>query len=122
MSKQSSAPIDDFLSRSFARCRRSRRRRSKSMRCSQSTAMVPWVLSAIISSWLLALSLTRGRDAPGTPALLLTHFSCGFGYGSFRWDCYIFQRRRERDRDVHRAHAFYRGVEVVECAFGDDGG
>src|SRR5579864_171984 len=54
MSKQSNDPIDDCFSKSFAFCRRSRRRRSKSMRFSQSTAIVPCVLSAM--NQLLAAS------------------------------------------------------------------
>jgi hypothetical protein len=41
MSKQSTEPISDFASMSLMRASRSRRRRSKSMRRSQSTAIVP---------------------------------------------------------------------------------
>src|ERR1017187_8444105 len=47
MSKHSSAPISDLSRRSLARARRSRRRRSKSTRFSQSTAIVPYVGRAI---------------------------------------------------------------------------
>src|SRR5258708_15146945 len=47
MSKQSSAPISDLASRDLARARRSVRKRSKSMRFSQSTAIVPYVGKAI---------------------------------------------------------------------------
>src|SRR5215472_2621944 len=50
MSKQSSAPNSDSASRAFARARRSCRRRSKSIRCSQSTAMVPCVFRDICAS------------------------------------------------------------------------
>src|SRR5271169_596323 len=71
MSKQSNDPIDDCLSRSFAFCRRSRRNRSKSIRFSQSTAIVPCVLSPInqllaASFWLLAQA--EGETPSGQPA------------------------------------------------------
>ena len=47
MSKQSNAPSEDFASSSLTRASRSRRSRSKSIRCSQSTAIVPNVFSAM---------------------------------------------------------------------------
>ena len=45
-------PSPTWRAKSLARCRRSVRRRSKSMRCSQSTAIVPCVGSAMMSSCL----------------------------------------------------------------------
>src|SRR6266853_364408 len=62
MSKHKSAPISDFFSRSFARAKRSRRRRSKSTRCSQSTAIDPYVGRAIKFSLTLR-SEVRGQIA-----------------------------------------------------------
>src|SRR6266513_215916 len=47
MSKHSSAPISDFASSTLARASRPRRSRSKSIRFSQSTAIGPYVFSAI---------------------------------------------------------------------------
>src|ERR1035438_7266589 len=66
MSKHSSEPISDFCKRSLARARRSRRRRSKSTRFSQSTAMVPYVGRAINISFenrSEAREQVRGRIA-----------------------------------------------------------
>src|SRR5713101_4798508 len=62
MSKHSSAPISDFFRRSLARARRSRRRRSKSIRFSQSTAIVPYVGRAIEFSFV-GRSEVRGQIA-----------------------------------------------------------
>src|SRR5215469_7158810 len=110
MSKQSSAPNSDLASRAFARSRRSRRRRSKSTRCSQSTAIVPVVLSATAS--LLFLS-SLGESAKFLRRL--KHRLLG-GYGG------IFERRRKWYGNVHGSHPFDGPIQVVECAFRNHGG
>src|SRR5438876_10693209 len=71
MSKTSSEPISDFLSCSFARASRSRRSRSKSLRSSPSTAIVPYVLIAIWcpSVEVLVLLLIRRRRNVGLQLL-----------------------------------------------------
>src|SRR6188768_2174754 len=66
MSKQSSAPSSDFASSDEIRARRSWRRRSKRTRSSQSTAIVPYVWSAMlqtIAPWLRRVNLAR-LDTP----------------------------------------------------------
>src|SRR5215468_2273673 len=103
MSKQSNEPMDDLARRVFAFCRRSRRRRSKSMRLSQSTAMVPYVLSAIeflrrgvtcnvsacgISNVYFRSALAETQQA--TSLRFAAHLFCGDEYLFFRWDRDIF--------------------------------
>src|SRR5580700_4505219 len=135
MSKHSSAPISDFARSSLARARRSRRRRSKSTRCSQSTAIVPYVGRAIEFS-CTERSEVKGQIEevrnpapktltsailPLTSDLLLpsAEYARGLKHGLLGWHGCVFQRRRERNWNVHRAHAFNRSVQIVECARGD---
>src|ERR1039458_7163369 len=136
MSKHSSAPISDLSRRSLARARRSRRRRSKSTRFSQSTAIVTYVGRAINIS-LENRSEVRGqiaevrtiirRFSPLQSDLLpLTSFTAtectrGLKHGLFGRYGHIFQRRRERNWNMHRAHAFDGSVQIVECAGRDHG-
>jgi hypothetical protein len=51
MSKHSSAPTSDASSSALMRARRSSRRRSKRIRSSQSTLIVPYVCSPMSSSY-----------------------------------------------------------------------
>ena len=53
-------------------------------------------------------------------SLFAAHLSGGFEDAFFRRDRYIFQRRRERNRNVHCSHTFYRRIEIVERALGND--
>src|ERR1700722_7104988 len=112
MSKQSSEPISDFASSAFTRARRSRRRRSKSMRCSQSTAIDPIVLMAIIASFVrLGLaSLPLGAVAED---------ASGFENCFFAGDGCVFERWRKRNGHMHGAHALYGTVEIMERLFSD---
>src|ERR1700690_151449 len=98
MSKQRSAPISDFLSSILTRASRSRRKRSKSMRCSQSTAMVPYVLIAILN--------------PSAKNL------CHFKNGVFGRHRQVFQARGERDGHVHGSHPLHGRIEVIKSAIG----
>src|SRR5260370_27623799 len=91
MSKHRSAPSSDWASEAAARWRRAVRRRSKLTRSSQWTAIRPKVLSAI--------------SAP-----LSNQFTCELDDLRRRWHGEVLERGRERDRHVHRAHAFDRGV------------
>src|ERR1017187_2257223 len=108
MSKHNSAPISDFFRRSLAFARRSRRKRSKSTRFSQSTAIVPYVGRAI-NSPCIQLTAFSG------PA---TQCAGGFEHGLLGGHGCILQRRREGNWNMHRAHAFDRNVQIVECARG----
>src|SRR5678816_186371 len=97
MSKHRTAPSSDFCKSSLIRASRSRRSRSKSIRCSQSTAIVPYVLIAKEVSSSAFAHLTRERD-----------------HVAFTRNRRILERRRERYRHVLRPHAPHRAVEVVE--------
>src|SRR5215469_3659380 len=114
MSKQSRAPISDFSSKALARARRSRRRRSKSMRFSQSTAIVPCVGSAIGTS-LSALSFSILMSSASA------HPFRGLEYRLFRGHGDVLEWRREGNGHVHCAHALHRSIEVIKSAFGDHG-
>src|ERR1700691_1918290 len=125
MSKHNSEPISDFLRRSLAFARRSRRRRSKSTLFSQSTAIVPYVGRAIEFSFDNR-SEVRGQIAEVNLAshwsdlpLPSTECTRGLEHGQLRWNGDIFQGRRERNWNMHCAHALDRSVQIVECAGGN---
>src|SRR3954452_23269944 len=98
MSKHSSAPMSDSFRNCFARASRSVRSRSMSVRCSQSTAIVPYVRVAICCAPpLLADELARRLRE-----------QLGGGNGD------VFERRRERNGNVHRAEPLHGRVERPE--------
>ena len=103
MSKQSSAPSSERSRPACARASRSRRRRSKSTRCSQSTAHRPVAADPHRSP--LQLRPQSSRAARATRS--------GRRHGL------VLERRRERHRHVQRAEPAHRRVEVVEGALGD---
>src|ERR1700675_4838713 len=96
LSKKRSAPISDLASKDLARARRSVRKRSKSMRFSQSTAIGPYVFSATKGLPFFSYSISTAK------------LFCGCKNHFFGWHGNVFEGRRKRDGDVHRAHAFYR--------------
>src|SRR6266478_6661379 len=108
MSKQSSAPISDFSSSPLARARRSVRRRSKLMRSSQSTAIVPNVFKPTgnlqelqdcrMAEWQDLESCNQSCDS----AILRFCNSCSFTQllrdaddVLVAWHRRVFERRRE---------------------------
>src|ERR1700686_861291 len=122
MSKHSSAPNSDLTRSSLARASRSRRRRSKSTRFSQSTAIVPYVgraITLLLIACPLRHSLPAGRRRYLARALPAAESAGGLKHGLLGRHGYIFQRRRERNWNMHRAHAFDRSIQIVECAGGD---
>src|SRR6516162_9846226 len=106
MSKQSRAPTSDFWSNAFALSSRWRRRRSKSTRFSQSTAIVPYVGRATVTS---LISLPAAAE-----------FHRRLKDGLFGRYSHVFQRWRKGNRHVHRAYPLNGRVETVECAARDD--
>src|SRR5215471_4672056 len=102
MSKQSRAPTSDFWSNAFALSSRSRRRRSKSTRFSQSTAIVPYVGRAIVAS---LISLPAAAE-----------FHCCLEDGLFGRYSYVLQRWRKGNWHVQRPHPLNGRVQTVECA------
>src|SRR2546426_10604470 len=81
MSKQRSAPMSDFSTSAFTRASRSRRSRSKSIRCSQSTPIEPNVLIATSPS---RSSTTNHEIHETTKQNLLTLVSRVFAFSCFR--------------------------------------
>src|SRR5437763_15821204 len=96
MSKHSSAPIPDFSRASFARARRSVRRRSKLMRSSQSTAIVPYVFRPMMSP---------NGDPERIALRAFAKLLCDADDVLVAGNGHIFERWRERNRHVHGAQA-----------------
>src|SRR5260370_12340068 len=140
MSKHNSAPISDLARSSLPRARRPRRRRSKSTRFSQSTAIVPYVGRAINLSFAersevrgqIAEVRTSKRGYVGFHLCNLTsnllsliavlspaERTGGLKHGLLGRHGHIFQGRRKRNWNMHRAHALDRSVQIVECACGN---
>src|SRR5215470_6132120 len=144
MSKQSSAPISDFSSSALARSSRSLRSRSKLMRSSQSTAIVPYVFRPTTSlhykfqdcriaewqDWEIPKSILPSCNSA---ILQFTIAYIPFCHSRSRTqflrdphdvllarDRRIFQLRRKRNGHVHRAQPGNRRVEVVEGALRDN--
>ena len=63
--------------------------------------------------------ITPGLISRGSFA---AHLFCHLEHRFFRWDRDVFERRRKWDRDVHRAQALDRRIQIIESALGDDGG
>src|SRR6266576_3562047 len=146
MSKHSSAPISDFASSTLARASRSRRSRSKSIRFSQSTAIGPYVFSAISHLPRRATHRTPSKEAailrlaarcraagslllvPQNPTACIRRPTSplpakrprSLKYFLLRRYRDIFQRRRKWNRHVHRPHSLYWRLQVIERAFRDD--
>src|ERR1700739_393346 len=109
ISKQSSAPISDFVSNALTRDRRARRNRSKSMRSSQSTAIGPYVFNATMVLLF--------------PRRLVFSAECAscFEYRLSCWHSNIFERRRKRNGNMHCAHAFNGCFQAVKRSLGNNG-
>src|SRR5580658_6329205 len=104
MSKHNSAPISDLASSAFTLSKRSLRNLSKSIRCSQSTAIVPVVFMSrppMIVLWTAEFCET-----------LAAHRFGRFEYQAIGRHGGVLERGRKGNGNVHRSDALHRLIQI----------